>query len=115
MPNTYDVNLISEETGEKMARAMQASAEAIMKIGCPVGTKLLVDKESGVSATVNGSITGATVNEETFIEAIGHSGTAAYEFIYDGSVWHHNGEGVELINNSYTTVPCGTTTGRMWN
>ncbi len=125
MPNTYDVNLISEETGEKMARAMQASAEAIMKIGnkmgaydlprswqelqmhiqsgtvrqiCPVGTKLLVDKESGVSATVNGSITGATVNEETFIEAIGHSGTAAYEFIYDGSVWHHNGEGVELIN-----------------
>ena len=90
MPNTYDVNLISEETGEKMARAMQASAEAIMKIGnkmgaydlprswqelqmhiqsgtirqiCPVGTKLLVDKESGVSATVNGSITGATVNE----------------------------------------------------
>ena len=125
MPNTYDVNLISEETGEKMARAMQASAEAIMKIGnkmgaydlprswqelqmhiqsgtvrqiCPVGTKLLVDKESGVSATVNGSITGATVNEDTFIEAIGHSGTAAYEFIYDGSVWHHNGEDVELIN-----------------
>ena len=125
MPNTYNVNLISEETGEKMVRAMQASAEAIMKIGnkmgaydrprswqelqmhiqsgtvrqiCPVGTKLLVDKESGVSATVNGSITGATVNEDTFIEAIGHSGTAAYEFIYDGSVWHHNGEDVELIN-----------------
>ena len=131
MPNTYDVNLISEETGEKMARAMQASAEAIMKIGnkmgaydlprswqelqmhiqsgtvrqiCPVGTKLLVDKESGVSATVNGSITGATVNEDTFIEAIGHSGTAAYEFIYDGSVWHHNGEDVELINYGITVT-----------
>ena len=37
MPNTYDVNLISEETGEKMARAMQASAEAIMKIGNKMG------------------------------------------------------------------------------
>ena len=131
MPNTYDVNLISEETGEKMVRALQASAEAIMKIGnkmgaydlprswqelqmhiqsgtvrqiCPVGTKLLVDKESGVSATVNGSITGATVNEDTFIEAIGHSGTAAYEFIYNGSVWHHNGEGVELINYGITVT-----------
>ena len=125
MPNTYDVNLISEETGEKMARALQASAEAIMKIGnkmgaydlprswqelqmhiqsgtvrqiCPVGTKLLVDKESGVSATVHGSITGATVNEDTFIEAIGHSGTAAYEFIYDGSAWHLHGEDAELAN-----------------
>lgn len=125
MPNTYDVNLISEETGKEMAQALRAGAEAIMKIGnkmgaydlprswqelqmriqsgtvrqiCPVGTKLQVDKESGVSATVHGSITGATVNEDTFIEAIGHSGTAAYEFIYDGSAWHHNGEDVELAN-----------------
>lgn len=125
MPNTYDVNLISEETGQEMAQALRAGAEAIMKIGnkmgaydlprswpelqmriqsgtarqiCPVGTKLLVDKESGVSATVHGSITGATVNEDTFIEVIGHSGTAAYEFIYDGSAWHHNGEDVELTN-----------------
>lgn len=125
MPNTYDVNLISEETGKEMAQALRAGAEAIMKIGnkmgaydlprswqelqmriqsgtarqiCPVGTKLLVDKESGVSATVHGSITGATVNEDTFIEAIGHSGTAAYEFIHDGSAWHHNGEDVELAN-----------------
>lgn len=125
MPNTYDANLISEDTGKEMAQALRAGAEAIMKIGnkmgaydlprswpelqmriqsgtarqiCPVGTKLLVDKESGVSVTVHGSITGATVNEDTFIEAIGHSGTAAYEFIYDGSAWHHNGEDVELAN-----------------
>lgn len=125
MPNTYDVNLISEETGKEMAQALRAGTEAIMKIGnkmgaydlprswpelqmriqsgtarqiCPVGTKLLVDKESGVSVTAHGSITGATVNEDTFIEAIGHSGTAAYEFIYDGSAWHHNGEDVELAN-----------------
>ena len=131
MPNTYDVNLISEETGKEMAQALRAGAEAIMKIGnkmgaydlprswqelqmriqsgtvrqiCPVGTKLRVDKESGVSTTVHGSITGATVNEDTFIEAIGHSGTAAYEFIYDGSAWHHNGEDVELVNYGITVT-----------
>ena len=125
MSNTYDVNLISEETGQEMAQALRASAEAIMKIGnkmgaydlprsfaelqmhirsgnvgqiCPVGTRIQVDKESGVSATVHGSITAATVNEDTFIEAIGHAGTAAYEFIYDGAAWHHNGEDVELTN-----------------
>lgn len=131
MPNTYDVNLISEETGKEMAQALRAGAEAIMKIGnkmgaydlprswqelqmriqsgtvrqiCPVGTKLQVDKESGVSATVHGSITGATVNEDMFIETIGHSGTAAYEFIYDGSAWHHNGEDVELANYGITVT-----------
>ena len=125
MSNTYDVNLISEETGQEMAQALRASAEAIMKIGnkmgaydiprsfaelqmhirsgnvgqiCPVGTRIQVDKESGVSATIHGSITAATVNEDTFIEAIGHAGTAAYEFIYDGAAWHHNGEDVELTN-----------------
>ena len=63
---------------------------------CPVGTKIQVDKESGVSTTINGGITAATVNEDTFISAIGHAGTAAYEFIYDGSTWHHNGEDTEL-------------------
>lgn len=131
MPNTYEVNLISEETGKEMAQALRAGTEAIMKIGnkmgaydlprswqelqmhiqsgtvrqiCPVGTKLLVDKESGVSATVHGSITGATVNEDMFIETIGHSGTAAYEFIYDGSAWHHNGEDVELTNYGITVT-----------
>lgn len=125
MSNTYDVNLISEETGQEMAQALRASAEAIMKIGnkmgaydiprsfaelqmhirsgnvgqiCPVGTRIQVDKESGVSATIHGSITAATVNEDTFIEKIGHAGTAAYEFIYDGAAWHHNGEDVELTN-----------------
>ena len=37
MPNTYDVNLISEETGQEMAQALRAGAEAIMKIGNKMG------------------------------------------------------------------------------
>lgn len=134
MPNTYDVNLFSEETGQDMAEALHASAEAIIKIAnkmgaldipksflelqteiragragrsCPVGSVIEVDKESGVSTTIHGSITAASVVEDTFIAAIGHAGTAAYEFIYDGSTWHHNGDEVELVNYgiSYTGTP----------
>ena len=60
-----------------------------------VGDVLRVNKESALSVTVSGSIT-ATVNEETFVEAIGHSGTASYEFIYDGAAWKFRDESVEL-------------------
>ena len=64
---------------------------------CPVRSKIMVDKESGVSNTIVGSgITAAAVDEEEFITAVGHAGTAAYEFTYDGAVWLHEGHEVEL-------------------
>ena len=63
---------------------------------CPKGTKIQVDKESGVSTTIAGSITAATVDEDTFISAVGHAETAAYEFTFDGSAWTHDGKTVEL-------------------
>ena len=134
MPNTFSVDLITESTGKRLAAALEANADATMKMAnkmgafdipksfqelqaqirsgrgaqvCPVGTKIQVDKESGVSTTIHGSITAATVNEDTFISAIHHAGTAAYEFIYDGSTWHHNGDEVELVmyGISYTGTP----------
>ena len=134
MSNSYDVNLISEETGKEIVGALYESADAVMKIAnklgafdlpkswleiqslirtgrillfCPVGTRLQVDKESGVSTTIHGQITAASAVEDTFIAAIGHSKTAAYEFIYDGSTWHRNGEEVELATYgiSYTGTP----------
>lgn len=64
-----------------------------------------VDKESGVSVTVKGNIT-ATVNEETFIAAVGHANTHGYEFIYDGAAWHMEGEETELA--AYGIVVTGT-------
>ncbi len=60
------------------------------------GDPIQVSKESGVYTTVLGSITAATVNEDTFIAAIGDSNTAAYEFIFDGAAWMLHGEPVEL-------------------
>lgn len=70
------------------------------------GDQIKVPKESGVYATVLGTITAATVDEDTFIAAIGHSDNAAYEFIYDGAAWHIYGATVELAN--YGITPTGT-------
>lgn len=70
------------------------------------GDQIKVPKESGVYATVLGTITAATVDEDTFIAAIGHSDNAAYEFIYDGAAWHLDGATVELAN--YGITPTGT-------
>ena len=61
------------------------------------GDQVVVDKESALSVTVSGTgITAATVNSEVFIAAVGHTGTAAYEFDYTGSTWHYDGNAVEL-------------------
>ena len=68
------------------------------------GDPLTVAKESGVSTTIFGGITAATVDEDTFIEAIGHSDSAAYEFVYDGAAWTLHGDVVELANFGITVT-----------
>lgn len=72
-----------------------------------VGDQIVVPKESGLSVTVTGDgVTAATVDEETFLAQSGHSGTAAYEFIFDGSAWKLAGETVELA--AYGITPTGS-------
>ena len=125
--NTYDINLISEETGVRIANATELIALAqnenakgsltwagygnILRKGliadyAPVGTPLKIERETSLSVTVTGGITGATVNEATFIEATHHAGVGAYEFIYDGAAWTFEGEVVELA--TYGITPTGT-------
>ena len=70
------------------------------------GDPITVARESSVSATVSGDVTAATVTEETFIEAIGHSESNAYEFVYDGAAWTLHNDVVELSN--YGITPTGT-------
>ena len=68
-----------------------------------VGDQIIVSKETGMSVTISGSITAATVNEDTFIAAIGVSENTAYEFTYDGAAWHLDGNAVELSHYGITT------------
>lgn len=121
---TFRIDMITESTAKRLASAMESNADATMRVAnkmgaydpprswpefqqyirsgrieqvCPVGSKIMVDKESGVSNTIVGTgITAATVDEEDFVTAVGHAGTAAYEFTYDGAVWLHEGHEVEL-------------------
>lgn len=71
-----------------------------------VGDKLRATKETSLSVTVTGGISAATVNEDTFIAKTGHTGTAAYEFTFDGAAWHLHGEEVELA--AYGITATGT-------
>ncbi len=63
-----------------------------------VGDLIAVSKESGISATVTGGVTAATVTEDAFLAKAGTAETHAYEFLYDGAAWHIEGEPAELTD-----------------
>lgn len=69
-----------------------------------VGELFKANRESGLSVTVFGSITSATVNEETFLAHEQYVGTTTFEFTYDGAAWHHEGEAVSLSEWGITVV-----------
>lgn len=77
----------------------------------PVGTALVTEKETGVSATIGTSveggtpsISGATIDEDTFINKVASSMAGAYEFTYDGATWQLNGEAVEIAQYGITVT-----------
>lgn len=127
--DTFSVDLITESTGKGIKAAEEMQAKALLKIAgkmgaydnadnwmeyqayiraglagqvSPPGALIPVQKETGLSVTVTGGVTSATVNEETFILKTGHAGNAAYEFIFDGAAWHLNGEAVEMSQYGIT-------------
>lgn len=66
------------------------------------GDLIPVNKESGISTTVVGSVTTAAVNETTFLNKVQSSETHAYEFLHDGAAWRLDGETVELAEYGVT-------------
>ena len=58
---------------------------------------IIVNKETGMTIAAHGTgVTGATVDESVFVAAVGTAETKEYEFIYDGSSWHLDGNTVLL-------------------
>ena len=122
---TYDINLISEETGQRIAAGVEAMAlngaspsiisemswrsllnflrAGMIDKVTQVGAKLKVAKESGIYVTCVGSIS-ATVDTTTFLEATHRAGTFAFEFHYDGAAWLHNEEEVEMSTYGITVT-----------
>ena len=127
--DTFSVDLITESTGKGIKAAEEMQAKALLKIAgkmgaydnadnwmeyqayiraglagqvSPPGALIPVQKETGLSVTVTGGVTSATVDEDTFLLKTGHAGNAAYEFIFDGAAWHLNGEAVEMSQYGIT-------------
>ena len=120
--------IILDETGVRMANALEAIAIAsdatietvtyaqiknLVNAGLapkayPVGTLIHVAHETGITCAVHGSgLTAAAVDEDTFLHATGHAGTAVYEYLFDGHVWKHGEAEVSLavLGISYTGAP----------
>lgn len=129
MSGTFSVDMITESTGKGIKAAEEMQAKALLKIAgkmgaydnadnwmeyqayiraglagqvSPPGALIPVQKETGLSVTVTGGVTSATVDEDMFLLKTGHAGTAAYEFIFDGAAWHLNGEAVEMSQYGIT-------------
>lgn len=57
---------------------------------------IVVNKETELTVVAHGTELSATIDEATFVEAVGTAETKEYEFIYDGSTWHLDGDTVIL-------------------
>lgn len=69
-----------------------------------VGGQIAVEKEQSITANVTGSITGATVDADTFIAKMGTVHTGVYEFTYNGAAWHLDGVAVDLTEYGITVT-----------
>lgn len=66
---------------------------------------IVVNKETGMTVSAHGSgITGATVDEDAFVAKVGEALTKEYEFIFDGSSWHLDGETALLSTYGITVT-----------
>lgn len=115
MANALEAIAVAQAGGAENLDIAGASRLISMGLGpkaVPVGTVIETEKETGISVTIGTSgegtpgVTGATVDESTFIAKIGHSDPGAYEFTYDGAAWHLDGAAVEL--SQYGITPTGT-------
>lgn len=66
-----------------------------------IGDQLVVEKETSIAATVGNpegtaGITAASVNVETFLDALGTAHAGEYEFTFDGVEWQFRSEPVSL-------------------
>lgn len=96
------VDAIRQQTGV-IARTGRRSAfepysyddvQSIVRLGLApymfsVGDIIDVSRETALAASLgeHTGITAVSVNEDTFIAAMGETGTKEYEFIFDGSAW----------------------------
>ncbi|MBR5182421.1 MAG: BppU family phage baseplate upper protein [Erysipelotrichaceae bacterium] len=72
----------------------------------PVGFEFTVEKETSITVAVgdhNTGVTAATVDEDTFLHAVGDAHHGDYEAVFDGDEWHkEDGSLVDLVEYGIT-------------
>lgn len=68
-------------------------------------SQIHVNREKSITVAYHGTgITGATIDEVTFIDAIETAETSDYEFVYDGNAWVFDGNTVVLSEYGITAT-----------
>lgn len=124
------IDLVRDSTMQNVAAAVAAiavntggyklasykDAQTIIRAGLGskffhTGDQIVVERETAMNATIGNTdpgtsagITGAAVNADTFIAAVGTVHNGDYEFIYDGAEWHFNGESTPLATYGITVT-----------
>lgn len=75
----------------------------------PVESQLTIERETAIQVSKGDStgITGVTIDEDVFLEAVGEAHEGIYEATFDGSVWHKE-DGTNIILADYGIGITGT-------
>lgn len=90
---------VGANTGSHAAYSSYEQLQQLIREGLgakifPVGTQVKTERETNLTISIGDStgITGATVDEELFLAAVGETHSGIYEAHFDGSVWHKEDE-----------------------
>ena len=93
------VSGISANTGGEGSFASYVQLQQLIRSGLgpkalPIGTQRITERETQLHASIGDStgITAVTVDEDTFLAAMGDAHSGIYEAHFDGSVWHTEDE-----------------------
>lgn len=77
----------------------------------PVGSQVKTERETNITISIGNStgITGATIDEDIFLQAVGEAHEGVYEATFDGAVWHKE-DGTNIILADYGIAITGTPT-----
>lgn len=93
------VSGITANTGGSSMFSSYAQLQTLIRSGLgakvfPVGSQVKTERETNLTISIGDStgITGATIDEDVFLAAVGESHSGIYEAHYDGAVWHKEDE-----------------------
>lgn len=111
---TLAISTIGANSGSNANFSSYAQLQQLIRSGLgekilPVGTQVKTERETALAISIGDStgITAATVDEDTFLQAVGESHEGVYEATFDGAVWHKE-DGSPILLADYGIQITGT-------